>query len=615
MTFNKFTLSFTKEWAHLESQFLHTHFKMLLSRIRIAIVILLMFYGIFGILDAIVVPEKKHLFWLIRYAFVMPVASAVLIFSFFNWFEKYAQLCLFIMCLTGGFGIELMVILADPPATFSYYAGIILVFIAIHNFLPLRFIYGSICSCSIVIFYEVISFWIVDTPWQIWVNNNFFFVSALLLCMITGYYREISARQMFFSTHLLALEKQKIARINEELDQRVKERTRALHKKQKMEAIGTLAGGIAHDFNNILSAIMGYTELALMEIDPESKTADSLEQVMAAGNRATDLTRQILTFSRQNEQEVAPMAVKPVVKEALKLITASTPSRIRIYENLESDAWIEGDPTQVHRIVINLCTNSVHAMEDGNGSLEVTLEEAIIDAGFPGEKDQLTPGQYLVLSVSDTGHGMKQDVIDKIFDPFFTTKAVDHGTGMGLSVVHGIVKQYNGTIKVYSEPGQGTTFSLFFPICQKVSHAEPESDEQHLEGDEKIVVVDDETAITDVLDKQLSAMGYKVSAFTRASEAVRYIRENAEEIDLVITDFTMPEMTGLELSEKISGLNLGIPIILCTGYGENITRLKMRPLGIKGFLMKPLIRQRLLSSVRNLLDETERRDQNEVEES
>ncbi|MFA5903510.1 MAG: hypothetical protein WC836_06205, partial [Desulfobacula sp.] len=298
MTYHLFTLSFTGEWENLESEFIKSHFRESLTRLRVAILVAGFFYAVFGFLDAIIVPDKKYIFWAIRYAVICPVAILVFIFSFRPVFEKYAQPCLFFMCLSGGLGIELMVILADPPATYSYYAGIILIFITLYTFIPMRFLWAVTCSWLIFAGYEIGAIWIADTPRIILINNNFFFVSANILCMLAGYSIELNMRKRFFSGFKLEQEKNKVSRINLELDQRVKERThelstaneqlskeiqerinteasrikleKELNRKHKLEAIGTLAGGIAHDFNNILAAVIGYSELSLATLDKQS---------------------------------------------------------------------------------------------------------------------------------------------------------------------------------------------------------------------------------------------------------------------------------------------------------------------------------------------------------
>ena len=284
-------------------------------------------------------------------------------------------------------------------------------------------------------------------------------------------------------------------RINLELDQRVKERTlefltaneqlskeiqerigaeasrikleKELNRKNKLEAIGTLAGGIAHDFNNILAAVIGYSELSLSTLDKKSIEYENITEVLRAGMRAKDLIRQILAFSSRTEQKTGPVLLGKVVTEALKLIRASIPASIDILQEIKSTSLVIGDEGELHRIVMNLCTNAYHAMKDEKGTIEIRVEDTMIDQEFLQTTDPLIPGEYVTLTVGDTGHGMPPEIIEKIFDPFFTTKTVDHGTGMGLSVVHGIVKQYNGSIRVYSEPGQGTTFVIYLPAARE----------------------------------------------------------------------------------------------------------------------------------------------------
>ena len=495
MTYHFLTLSFTGEWEDLEPEFIKSHFRESLIRLRIAILIAVFFYAVFGFLDAMIVPDKKYIFWVIRYAVICPVAMLVFIFSFQPVFEKYAQPCLFLMCLAGGLGIELMVILADPPATYSYYAGIILIFITLYTFIPMRFLWAVTCSWLIVAGYEIGAIWIVDTPRIMLINNNFFFVSANILCMLAGYSIELNMRKRFFSSFKLEQEKNKVIRINLELDQRVKERTlefltaneqlskeiqerigaeasrikleKELNRKNKLEAIGTLAGGIAHDFNNILAAVIGYSELSLSTLDKKSIEYENITEVLRAGMRAKDLIRQILAFSSRTEQKTGPVLLGKVVTEALKLIRASIPASIDILQEIKSTSLVIGDEGELHRIVMNLCTNAYHAMKDEKGTIEIRVEDTMIDQEFLQTTDPLIPGEYVTLTVGDTGHGMPPEIIEKIFDPFFTTKTVDHGTGMGLSVVHGIVKQYNGSIRVYSEPGQGTTFVIYLPAARE----------------------------------------------------------------------------------------------------------------------------------------------------
>ncbi len=629
MPFNPLTLAFARQWADLEQGFIDFYFKESLVRLRTAIMVAVFFYAIFGILDYVMVPDKLFIFWSIRYLVVIPFALWVFWLSFRPGFKHRAHPLLFTMCLLGGLGIECMVILADPPATYSYYAGIILIFITIHTFLSMRFLWATACSWTIVVFYEIAAIGVMDTPLTILINNNFFFISAVIICMLAGYTMEINARYRYLSTHMLAREKEKVSQINKTLDQMVTKRTRELcrandllkqemdarmatqarqlklekklNKKQKMEAIGTLAGGIAHDFNNILSSVIGYTELAVEENDKETRH-DHLSQVLQAAFRAKDLTGQILTFSRQTEQLLFPITLTPVVEEALKLFRASIPAGVDIFSRLDSACRVLADATQIHRIVINLCTNAVHAMEGRTGTLDIVLEDLSLDALFDTDKDGLTPGPYVRLTVSDTGRGMTKDIMEKIFDPFFTTKDVDQGTGMGLSVVHGIIKQYRGSIRVYSEPGQGTSFNILLPCTDQRETSETDPISPPAGGTESILILDDETDLADMLAQSLSGLGYEVTAFSDAFEALEYVKENSRKPDLIITDFSMPGMDGIEFAKQIRRIGPHIPMILCTGYSKNITRKKMAAADIQGFIMKPLVRRILADTVRQVLD-------------
>ncbi len=375
---------------------------------------------------------------------------------------------------------------------------------------------------------------------------------------------------------------------------------------QKMEAIGALAGGIAHDFNNILSAILGYSELAMDRIPGDSPAQKDLDQVLRAGNRAKDLVKQILTFSRQNEQERRPIQVAPIVKETLKLLRATLPSTIEVRDRLSisnGEGTILADPTQVHQILMNLCTNAAHAMREKGGVLEVSVAGADLDADFVSRHPHVLPGPHLHLVVSDTGIGMQQEIIERIFEPFFTTKGAGEGTGMGLAVVHGIVESYNGLIKVYSEPGKGTAFHVFLPVVTK----EGETRRDALAvmplpgGSERILLVDDEESIMQMMQERLQRLGYDVVARKCSLEALGTFREHPGAFDLVITDQTMPHLTGIDLAKEIQRVRPGMPIILCTGFSEVITAEKVGVLGIQKLLMKPVIFRELVESIRKAL--------------
>ncbi|MGD9157746.1 MAG: PAS domain S-box protein [Desulfobacteraceae bacterium] len=376
-----------------------------------------------------------------------------------------------------------------------------------------------------------------------------------------------------------------------------------LRQVQKMEAIGTLAGGISHDFNNILGAIIGYSELANFQLKKNKPAEDSIDQILKAGYRARDLVSQILAFSRKSENELKPIYLKPLVKEVLKLIKASLPSTIEIKNSLKQETGVVmGDPTQIHQIMMNLCTNSAHAMGEEGGILEVSLYDVSFEENVTVSHPEMAPGEYIVLSVRDTGHGMAPEVRERIFEPYFTTKDKGVGTGMGLAVVHGIVKSYGGTINVDSEPGVGTTFRIYLPEVKIGRASDMVAAEKRIpRGNEKILFVDDEVALARLGKKLLENLGYRVSIMTDSPEAFKLFYSDPKKFDLVITDMTMPGLTGTNLMKKIRDVRPDTPIILCTGYSEIINEEKALNMGINAFIMKPLVIQELAVKVREVL--------------
>jgi nitrogen-specific signal transduction histidine kinase/ActR/RegA family two-component response regulator len=363
-----------------------------------------------------------------------------------------------------------------------------------------------------------------------------------------------------------------------------------LRQSQKIEAIGTLAGGIAHDFNNILSAILGYTEMSLMQVEDQSRLHYNLSVIFKAGIRAKDLVSQILTFSRQNPAERYPIMVEPIVKEALKLLRASLPSSIEIRQDIQPGRGkVLADPVHIHQIMMNLCTNSLHAMGEKGGVLEVTLAEEEISRKTAETVRDLQPGSYLKLSVRDTGTGIKKEIIDRIFEPFFTTKEKGQGTGMGLSMVHGIMKEYNGAIEVRSAPGHGSVFHLYFPLIQGSADIRDNIETPVLiKGKGRILLVDDEADLVEIGRNILELLGYEVESCTDSTLALEYFRKDPDGFDLVITDQTMPKMSGVELAREILGIRREIPIFLCTGYSSFVSEEEIRRLGVREFFLKPL---------------------------
>lgn len=372
---------------------------------------------------------------------------------------------------------------------------------------------------------------------------------------------------------------------------------------QKMEAIGTLAGGIAHDFNNILSVIIGYAELANMKIESDSEVKDDIKKVLTAADRAKSLVKQILTFSRQTQEEQKPIQMSLITKEALKLLRSSLPATIDIRQNIQSKSLILSNPTQLHQILMNLCTNGAHAMQEKGGILEVNLSDVVLDSDFVSTHPEIQPGAYQKLTVSDTGYGMTPDIQSRIFDPFFTTKPLAEGTGLGLPVVYGIVKDCGGTITVYSEPDKGTTFNLYFPSIENELEEKPGEYTVIPTGSEHILFVDDEKPIVDITRKILTYLGYVVDVRTSSLETLELFKAMPDKFDLVITDMTMPQMTGDALAQELMKIQPDLPVILCTGFSEKITKKKAETMGIKAFLMKPLLKEEMAHTIRRVLDE------------
>ena len=378
--------------------------------------------------------------------------------------------------------------------------------------------------------------------------------------------------------------------------------SRLLHS-QKMEAIGTLAGGIAHDFNNILSAILGYCEMTKMNLN-QPKLQGFMEQVIKASDRAKNLVQQILTFSRKAEKEIKPVDMVLLTKEALTMLRATVPSTIRISEEIDKGVHtVIADPTQIHQILVNLCTNAAFAMREKGGVLKIGLCNVEIHQDITTFNSDLHPGIYLKLTVSDTGIGIAPEIIHRIFDPFFTTKKKGEGTGLGLSVVYGIVKECGGTLTVQSEPFVGSVFSVYFPAIADNTKSEAELDEPILTGKERILLVDDEQILAEMWQDMLKELGYEVTATTESIKALANFRSQPYQFDIVITDMTMPDMNGVTLSRELLKIRRDIPIILYTGFSELVTEGEAMDAGIKAFVMKPFSLKEIAKRIRSVLDQ------------
>jgi signal transduction histidine kinase/CheY-like chemotaxis protein len=631
-TFDRLTLSFSGSLAHYEKDYLEDYYLKSLIPFRFSLILAMVFYGAFAFLDASSVPDLKSVFWFIRFGVVFPLLSTVFVFSFSKTFKNYMQFVIsFIMFITG-FGIIIMIILAARVSNYSYYAGLILIFIFGYTFIRARFIYASMAGWLIVIAYEISAIWISDTPIQTLINNNYFFISANVIGMFISYFLELSSRNDFYMRKLLQQEQENVQAANNALEKRVEERTMQLtdanqnlkkeietRKKfekereeleaqlfqlKKMETIGTLAGGIAHDFNNILTPILGYTDMALEELPDESTLRFDIEQINNAATRGKDLVQQILTFSREINFAKKPIQLNLVVTEVLNLLKASFPPGIEIHQQLDPEiGTILADATHMHQIIMNLCTNASYAMMDSGGILDVRLDVITADRELTKHVPNLKSGKYVRLTLSDTGHGMDSKTKERIFEPFFTRKEVGSGSGLGLSVVHGIVNNYGGAVTVDSSLGKGTTFKVYLPQYGTSAVNNDNLNKTITRGNEFILFVDDEQEITYMGKKMLENLGYKVTIKTDPLSALEEFKLNPAKYSLLVTDQTMPRMFGTDLAVRMKEIRSDLKVVIITGYIDKISEEMINNTGISEIIMKPLILSDFSKVIRKVLDE------------
>ncbi len=398
--------------------------------------------------------------------------------------------------------------------------------------------------------------------------------------------------------------------LRKEIDEHQSEKERnkslesQLRRSQKMEAIGTLTGGIAHDFNNILFPIFGYTQMLLEDAPPKGDLRNGLTQIMKGAERARDLVTQILTVSRQQEQITRPLRPHLIIKEVVKLMHSSLPSTIKIRQDIDKNCgMIMADPTQVHQIAMNLITNAFQAMADTGGELSITLKPIELTPAQL-KTPSMTPGKYICLAVKDSGPGMDRKIQERIFDPYFTTKKKGRGTGLGLSIVNGIVESHRGQIELFSQPGQGAEFNIYLPTIKEQPTKSVGKKGKLQRGNEHTLLVDDQKSIINVEKQMLEHLGYRVTACTSPVDALKQFSERPDTFDLVITDLTMPDMTGDILATKLMNHRGDIPVILSTGFSESMTQEKAKALGIKELLIKPVRIETLATTLRKLLNKT-----------
>ncbi len=635
MTLNPISLSFVNDCAKLERPFFDQYVRDSLKQVRFALGMSFVLYAMFGVLDYIIAPELTRQFWFVRYVVVCPSLAIVIGLSFTHRFDKIMQICLSLLILIGGGGIIYMAMVGTPSINRTYYSGLMLVLMIGYTFVRARFLWASIAGCTVTVAYLIGTISNSSLPNNIVWNNNFFCIAANFLGMLVSYGLEFYARRDYYMSHLLAVEHLRAEAANQQLEQTVQKRTAMLaaanedlrqeieahqqldqekkqledqlRQAQKMEAIGTLAGGIAHDFNNILAAIMGHTELALMQLDHKKDAEKYLSEVLNASDRAKDLVSQILSFSRHGDQELKPLQINAIINEAMRLIRSTLPTTIRIDKQMDAEnSIVVGNATQIHQIIMNLCTNAAHAMEGRGGTLSIALKTMDIQVNGTGSSHptaaSLGPGQYVNLVVADTGHGIPEHQLNRIFDPYFTTKEKDVGTGLGLAVVQGIVQNHGGTIEVKSAPDKGTAFNIYLPRIKSQVKSDIQTLQAIPEGNEKVLFVDDDPALAELGGKLLTTLGYHVVTETDPHRALERFLGQPRSFDVVITDLIMPGLTGKELAIEILRHRPRMPIIACTGFSERLNGKQLVAAGIKGILYKPIAIYQLAQIIRRAID-------------
>lgn len=614
---NWFPLSFS---GSFEDAFREFYFQDSLRHIRIALIVGLFFYLIFGVLDAWLVPEAKHKLWLIRYAIILPYVSAIFIFSFSPHFKKFMQLATASSVLVAGFGIIVMILIAPYPAGYSYYAGLLLVFIYGYSFLKLRFLWASSTMWIIVIAYEIAAIWLSSTPIPTLLNNNFFFLSGNILGMFACYSIEYYLRRNFMQTRLLEAEKRKVTAVNLELENRVRDRTTQLvkanqelkqeiserkraekerryletqlRKSQKMEAIGTLAGGVAHDLNNILSGLVSYPELLLMDLPADSPLRQPIITIQESGQKAAAIVQDLLTLARRGVSVTEVLNLNRLIKQYLTSpendkILEYTPG-IKVDTRLQEDLLnILGSPVHLSKTIMNLISNAAEAMPKG-GEIQIATENCYIDKSIKGF-EAVEEGDYVTLTICDTGIGISPGDIERIFEPFHTSKTMGRsGTGLGMAVVWGTVKDHNGYIDVKSELGEGTTFTLYFPVTRQKLPAEKQniSIDKYRGRGESILIVDDIKEQREIAAEMLKKLGYNVISVPSGEEALRYMSEN--QADLLVLDMIMnPGIDGLETYRKILEFHPEQKAVIASGYSESDLVREAQHMGAGTYVKKP----------------------------
>jgi signal transduction histidine kinase/CheY-like chemotaxis protein len=633
MHLNWFSLRFTGPTAMLEEPFLRDHVILTLLHLRIALLLGTLMYGLFGRLDALVLPLDKHVVWLIRYAFVCPVILAALAVTYIPRLHRYLQPIMSFVFAVAGLGIILMIIIAPAPVNYYYYAGLILVFILGYSFVYLRFLWASLSGWIIVILYEVAAF-LTDTPIIELISNNFFLISANIAGMLVCYATEYSGRRNYFLLQLLDREQRKIQEVNEQLEQRVAERTVSLEQMnrqllreiserrlaeqerqrleaqlkqaEKMEAIGKLAAGVAHDLNNILSGLVTYPDILLLDLPENSELREFLLIIKQSGEKAAAIVQDMLTLSRQGMAEKKVININKIIDDYLHspehLQLQANQPLIRLEVDLQEELFnINGSPVQLSKALMNLLNNAFEA-NLVDGAVKISTRNCYLDQPREGY-ERISEGEYVILTVSDTGIGIDAEDLSKIFEPFYTKKKLGRsGTGLGMTLIWSAVKEHEGFLDIRSAEGRGSTFEIYFPATrQEVSAKEPLFTLEDCRGTESVLVVDDIPEQREIAAMMLRKLGYTVLAAASGEAAVEYLQD--KKVDILVLDMIMaPGIDGCETYNRIIKDHPGQKAIIASGFSESERVKEAQRLWAGEYIKKPYTLDKFARALRAELD-------------
>ncbi len=626
MLLHPLTLAFRNSHAHMEKPFLEEYFVSSLPLIRFSFFFAILLFAVFGILDAYLIPEQKHLFWLLRYAIFCPLTFGLFLLSFSKYFKKIMQPAMAFVVVVAGACIITMTVLASPPASYSYYTGVILVFMMGYTVIKLRFIWATAAGWFLVFLYEFAGFFFTETPVTVLVNNNFFFISANLIGMVACYAIEYNTRRDFFLKTLLDIEREHVSQARDNLETMVQKRTSQLTKvntslqkemnerkrlqsqlvrHQKMEAIGLMAGGVAHDLNNILSGITGYPELLLLQLPEDSELRKPIEAIQDSGERAAAVVADLLTVARGAASTRVIANLNSLVTEYLD--SPECRNLQTLHPNILCHKIVEDDlpniscsPIHIKKCIMNLITNAAEAM-DQSGNITVETTSFLPDLQW-AEEHGMEVMTYVTLTVRDTGAGISEKDLEHIFEPFYTKKEMGRsGTGLGLAVVWNTMEDHAGKVFVKSSK-QGTRFQLYFPANNDtppspLNHRQPE---EVMGNKEHILVVDDESTLRDLAGKMLENLGYEVDSVSSGELAVRFLKDTP--VDLVMLDMLMdPGMNGRQTYTEILKLHPTQKAIIVSGFSESEDVKATLKLGAGGFIKKPYSISELGQAVKGVL--------------